>query len=485
MARASEDFDLILYDLTTSLADLLDAEAGICFFKESPGKYSIAAVYGIKKELKKGIDVIISNKISTLFTEDLVPVFSERGEVELRCLTSRLLDNSTHISSLLQFPLLWHNELAGIIEIINPGNDFAIRSPRSLISLQRIIQRNITSGLELRGLKSTIGISSEEESGLTQIISSNEEVNKLKTIISRIASTDSTVLLQGETGTGKNVFAKYIHESSTRKDMPFVKVNCAAIPETLLESVLFGHEKGAFTGAVQRRIGTFERAHLGTIFLDEIGEIPLNLQVKLLNILQDYEFERLGGNQPIKVDVRVIAATNKDLNQAVADGEFREDLFYRLNVVPLTIPALRDRIDDLEQLLPFFIERLNQKINLRYKGISDEALFLFRKYEWPGNIRELENVLERAMVIGQGNMLKPDDLPQEIFGLIEGVRKPGKGFKMREGDKSLWQVEKEIIERSLRELDWNISKAARALGISRNHIRYRIKKFGIEKPSDE
>ncbi|MCP4724250.1 MAG: AAA domain-containing protein [bacterium] len=484
MVHGSEEFDLILYDLTSSLADLMDAESGVCFFQVSPGKFTVSVGYGIKKNLIKEIDESISNKISTLFLEDLVPEYSYGGEIEMKCLTTRMIKNEIDVDSLIQFPLLWHNDLVGVIELINPGNNGDLRSMRSLISLQRIIQRNITSGLELRGLKSTIGLEPEEESGITRIISSNEEVNKLKMIISRIAATDSTVLLQGETGTGKNVFAKYIHECSTRKDMPFVKVNCAAIPETLLESVLFGHEKGAFTGAIQRRIGMFERAHLGTIFLDEIGEIPLNLQVKLLNILQDYEFERLGGNQPIKVDIRVIAATNKDLNSAVANGEFREDLFYRLNVVPLTIPPLRDRIDDLKQLVPFFVDKINHKVNLRYLGVSDETMFLFRQYEWPGNIRELENVLERAMVIGQGSKLKPDDLPQEIFGLIEGVRQPAKGFKMREGDKSLWQVEKEIIERSLLELDWNVSKAARALGISRNHIRYRIRKFGIKKSSE-
>ena len=263
--------------------------------------------------------------------------------------------------------------------------------------------------------------------------------------------------------------------------MPFVKVNCAAIQENLLESELFGHEKGAFTSAHQRHIGRFERAHPGTIFLDEIGEISQSLQVKLLNVLQYQEFERLGGTQTIKVNVRIIAATNKDLDEAIEEGEFREDLYYRLNVLPITLPPLRERVDDIESLARYFIKRINLKLNRRYENISDEALFLLKKYHWPGNTRELENILERAMVIGQGPVIMPHDLPHEIFGILDAIRKPKKKFTMRESDKSLWEIEKGIIERALNEMSWNQSKAARALGITRNHLRYRIKKYGIKK----
>ncbi len=306
-------------------------------------------------------------------------------------------------------------------------------------------------------------------------------MKEMKSVITKVAATDSTVLIKGETGTGKNIIAHSIHDLSGRKGMPFIKVNCAAIPENLLESELFGHEKGSFTGAIQQRIGRFELAHLGTIFLDEIGEITQNLQVKLLNVLQDREFERLGGTQTIKVNVRIISATNKDLETAIENREFRQDLFYRLNVLPITVPPLRDRIEDFDSLADHFVPVLNHKLNLRYTGLSDGALILLKQYEWPGNIRELENVIERAMVIGKGPTIEPSDLPKEITESIDSIRSKKESFAMREGQKSLWDVEKGIIERALQENEWNQSKTARQLGITRNHLRYRIKKYGIIK----
>ncbi|NVM01831.1 MAG: sigma-54-dependent Fis family transcriptional regulator [Candidatus Helarchaeota archaeon] len=297
--------------------------------------------------------------------------------------------------------------------------------------------------------------------------------------ISKIAKSPSAVLLMGESGTGKEILAKTIHNNSDRANRPFVRINCSAIPETLLESELFGYEKGAFTGAVSRKIGKFELADKGTAFLDEIGEMPLNLQAKLLNFIQEKEFERVGGTKTIKIDVRIIAATNKNLEEAIEQNQFREDLYYRLNVFPIYLPPLRERAEDIPLFIEYFIEKYNEELGKKVKGISDEALFLLKNYNWPGNIRELGNIIERAMVIGSKDVITPQDLPHEIFGILGKVRKPAKEFSLREGASSLWEVEKGIIERALQECNYNQSLAAKKLGISRNHLRYRIKKWNI------
>ncbi len=297
--------------------------------------------------------------------------------------------------------------------------------------------------------------------------------------ISKVAKTSSTVLLMGESGTGKEVLAKIIHKNSDRADKPFVRINCAAIPENLLESELFGYEKGAFTGAVSKKAGKFELADKGTAFLDEISEMSLNLQAKLLNFIQEKELERIGGLKTIKVDVRIIAATNINLEKATEQNQFREDLYYRLNVFPIYLPPLRERTEDIPLFIEYFIDKYNEELGKNVTGISDEALFLMKNYDWPGNIRELGNIIERAMVIGSSNIIIPNDLPHEIFGILGKMRKKDKEFRFREGVSSLWEVEKGIIERALRESNDNQSLAAKKLGITRNHLRYRIKKWNI------
>lgn len=307
----------------------------------------------------------------------------------------------------------------------------------------------------------------------------NKAFRNLVETILKIAPRNTTVLLQGESGTGKEVLARLIHNNSEKKNGPFVRVNCGAIPENLLESELFGHEKGAFTGAVHTKKGKFEIADGGTIFLDEIGELPHPLQVKLLHFIQEREFERIGSTKLFKVDVRLIAASNKDLEQAVENEEFREDLFYRLNVVPLYLPPLRERLEDLPDLINQIISKYNDELHRQVKGISDEALFIMQNYPWPGNIRELENVIERIMVISPKELITPDVLPKDLFGVLSHVRTKTSRFRFREKTDNLWEVEKGIIERALKECNNNQSKAARVLGISRNHLRYRIKKWKI------
>ena len=288
----------------------------------------------------------------------------------------------------------------------------------------------------------------------------------------RVAPTNATVLLFGETGTGKEVLAKYIHNRSPRADKPFIAVNCAALPETLLESELFGHEKGSFTGATSQHTGRFELADNGTLLLDEIGDITASTQVRLLRLLQERAFTRVGGTKTISCDVRIIAATNRDLKRAIADGKFRDDLFYRLNVFPVTVPPLRQRRDDIPALVEHFTKLASVALGVEPREVSPEAMALLATYDWPGNIRELENVVERAVLLSDTPVLLSTHLPPEI---ISGEPKP------IPSDKGLWAAERAMIVKALEENNWNQSKAARTLGISRDNLRYRVKKYDIDR----
>ena len=252
---------------------------------------------------------------------------------------------------------------------------------------------------------------------ISSIIGASAQMQEIFKIIQKIAPSPSTVLISGESGTGKELVAFEIHRNSDRQDKPFIKINCAAIPSTLIESELFGHEKGAFTGAVSSKPGRFELSHTGTLFLDEVAEMPLEMQVKLLRVLQEQEFERVGGITSIKVDVRIITATNKNLEEEVKAGRFREDLFYRLNVVPITLPALRERKDDIDLLVKYFITQFNEKLKKQITSVSPEAMNILRNYSWPGNIRQLENSLERMILMADGNELRTRDISEEISGM--------------------------------------------------------------------
>jgi transcriptional regulator with GAF, ATPase, and Fis domain len=288
-----------------------------------------------------------------------------------------------------------------------------------------------------------------------------------------VASTDASVVILGETGTGKELFARALHNRSSRRGQPFVRVNCAALPPTLIESELFGHERGAFTGAVSMRQGRFELAHRGTIFLDEIGDLAADIQAKLLRVLQEGEFERVGSSQSRKVDVRVIAATHHDLDAAVKEGRFRVDLYYRLNVFPIVLPPLRERIDDIPRLAWFFINRRQRALNRRFTRIPAAVLTALQEHAWPGNVRELENVIERAMIHSTGDTLMLDDGP----GLK--VWSPSR-------DGTLQDVERRHIEHALRRCGWRINgsgNAAEVLGLHPNTLRFRMKKLGIRRPA--
>ncbi len=294
--------------------------------------------------------------------------------------------------------------------------------------------------------------------------------------VRRVAATDASVLIRGETGTGKELIARAVHSASKRRDKPLIKINCAALPAGLVESELFGHEKGAFTGAIAKRIGRFELADGGTIFLDEIGEIPLEVQVKLLRVLQEREFDRVGGKSPIEVDVRVIAATNRDLFQAVAEKTFREDLFYRLNVFPLLTPPLRNRAEDIPLLVSFLIDKYMLRIGKRVEGVSANSMQRLRSYRWPGNIRELENVIERAIILADGPVIEVDS------EMLPGLTEPVTGPASPTTGASLEEVERQHIAAVLKQTNWVIegsNGAAKILDLHPSTLRYRMKKLGV------
>jgi len=313
-----------------------------------------------------------------------------------------------------------------------------------------------------------------------EIVSGSAEIEEVINTAGRAARSKATVLIRGESGTGKELIARAIHYTSPRKDSPFVAVNCAALSENLLESELFGHEKGAFTGADKQRRGRFEQADGGTIFIDEVGDIPLSTQVKLLRVLQEREFQRVGGNETIKVDVRVIAATNKDLEEMVENNEFREDLFYRLNVISIRIPPLRERRNDISPLISHFISRYAVENDKEIEGVSKEAMDVLMKYDYPGNVRELENAIERAVVMARGTLITAEDLPVHIrstrsesesgYGSVAGGSLP----------EMVENLERHLIADALAESDGNQSKAAELLGISERNLRYKLKKYGMK-----
>ncbi|RXJ68516.1 nif-specific transcriptional activator NifA [Halarcobacter ebronensis] len=309
------------------------------------------------------------------------------------------------------------------------------------------------------------------------IIGDSPKMQQVFQVIQRIAQSDVTVLVRGETGTGKELVAAAIHKRSKRKDEPFIKLNCAAITDTLLESELFGHEKGAFTDARETRKGRFELADGGTLFLDEIGDISASAQVKLLRVLQEREFERVGGSKTIKVNVRLVAATNRNLEQMVKDGKFREDLYYRLNVIPIDLPPLRQRGDDIKQLVNFFLER-SMKNHKKVVKITDEAMDILAHYPWPGNVRELENTIERIVLMGNEEGINKFDMLLLLPALNDdNLKKEYKTIPME--NKSLDEIEKEAIETALENNNFNQSHAAKELGITLRQMGYKIKKYGI------
>ncbi len=310
----------------------------------------------------------------------------------------------------------------------------------------------------------------------SNIIGRSRTMKELLETVAMVAPSEATVLILGESGTGKELIANAIHQNSPRSSYPFIKVNCAALPETLLESELFGHEKGAFTGAVSRRQGRFHLAHKGSILLDEIAEMSMATQSKILRVLQEREFEPIGSSETFKVDTRIITATNKNLEEEVRANRFREDLYYRINVVNLTVPSLRDRREDIPLLVDFFLKRYAKKNHRNLKGFTPKAMDLLMRYDWPGNIRELENVVERSVIMVRGDFITPDEFPGVLKSLDPEYEQIS--AEMLSG-KSLKEMEKAMIMRTLQETDGNRTRAAEILGISRRTLQLKLKEYGV------
>jgi two-component system response regulator AtoC len=367
----------------------------------------------------------------------------------------------------------------------------------------RITIANALETSRLRQEVTTLRDQVREQLGFHDVVGSSDKMQAVMSFVRRIAASEaSAIMIQGESGTGKDLIAQALHSHSSRNARPFVAVNCSAIPETLLEAELFGHEKGAFTDARAMKKGLFEVAHGGTIFLDEIGEMSPLLQTKLLRVLEDQTFRRVGGVKDISVDVRVIAASNRNLEQEVKAGQFRQDLFYRLMVIPIFIPPLRHRRSDIPELTAFFVDYYNRKFRKRIAGLTPEAEALMMTYDWPGNVRELKNAIQRAMILEDGPRIRPTYLPffSEGAVLTAASAFPGADisdsspwkslpngrqvptFPIPEPGTSMEEIERQLVAQALRQCRGNQSHAARLLDISRDTIRYKIKKFGLEEP---
>ena len=392
------------------------------------------------------------------------------------------------------------------VEAIKAGAFDYIEKPFEQDSIRVIVDKAIgQAAANKTAPRQTLYVGDTESKGKYGLVGSSTEMHSIFAIIDKVADTPSTVLITGESGTGKELVAKALHEQSSRKSEPFIKINCAAIPKTLMESELFGYEKGAFTGATSSKPGRFELADGGTLFLDEIGEIPVEMQVKLLRAIQESEFERVGGIKTLKVDVRLITATNRDLEQEVARGNFRDDLFYRLNVVPLQIPPLRKRTGDIPLLVQHIIRKFNERLKKSISGIADDALAALETHNWPGNIRELENVLERTILFAKGERIERADLQLSTTApaaVPQPVPEPARANESQpmapvgdddDGDAAgevsgslkdavraeTARVERELIVKALDETSGNVTQAARLLKISRKSLQMKIKEFGL------
>lgn len=371
-----------------------------------------------------------------------------------------------------------YSSIPSAVEALKSGASDYLTKPLDFDALRLVMDR----ALEHTRLR-------EENEGLkrqlarfqfSEVIGRSAGMEHLLEMAALVAPTEATVLITGESGTGKGVIARGLHANSARRERPLVEVNCAAIPETLIESELFGHEKGAFTGADRQRRGRFSMADGGTLFLDEIGELPLSMQAKLLRVLQDGEIQRVGSDMAIPVDVRVIAATNRDLEAMVGDGSFREDVYYRLNVVTLEVPPLRERSEDIPPLVQHFQKRLSERYRKPVRGVTPQAMDLLLRYSWPGNIRELENVLERSVILLQGEYISEKELPFTIRNLGPNDRKDG-GRNTRETffreTSPLAEMERQAVLKALEEAGGNKSEAARLLGITRRTLKLKLRKY--------
>ena len=420
---------------------------------------------------REALQILKSNKIAVVITDLKMP---DMDGMELL----------THISERYpEIPVVMitaHGTVATAVEALKKGALDYITKPFDLDDLKNIIYKAIKTS----NLKESELFLPPEEIERIGMIGTSQKTMEIFDVIKRVAQTTTTVMITGETGTGKELVADAIHYNSPRKNNPLIKINCAAIAETLMESELFGYEKGAYTGAAVTKPGKFELAHRGTLFLDEVAEIPREMQVKLLRVIQEQEFERVGGLRTIKVDVRIIAATNQNLFRQVQAGNFREDLFYRLNVFPIEIPPLRERKEDILPLVDYFMDKFNKKLDLSVK-MDSEVNEMLLHYEWPGNVRELQNLIERMMLLAKNNLITSGEVPVEFKDAINTImtapaddsKKPFKEY-MRD---HVENVERQMIIKCLEESGGNVTNAAKKLGLSRKGLQLKMIKYNLRK----
>ena len=484
----------VLYRLALDMATATDTTE-LCtltvdaVFRATPAE--VAAILSLKEQRELELVVHrsrtggaatyhkVSQFVSSEVLSDKQAVLAENVAAD-QMLKNRDSIAELKVASLICAPILFEEQVLGLLHLYrtsghSPLNaddlEFTLAVARQLGTVWHRLARQVTLSAENRSLRDQLRLESE-------IVGKSEPLQKIESQLLRVAETKATVLVRGESGSGKELVARAIHMSSPRREGPFICLNCAALTETLLESELFGHEKGAFTGATERMIGKFEAADRGTIFLDEIGEMALSTQSKFLRVLEGHPFERVGGNHQIKVDVRVVAATNRPLEEAVRGGTFRRDLFYRLQVVQLDVPPLRDRLDDVPLLADHFLKKFVRETGRKIRGFTDSALEKLKTYRWPGNVRELRNVIERAVALGTGPQLDAGDIwlseldvGAPVVGVAPAAYKP----------ESLDDLEKRHILETLKYTDWNKSKAATILGIERSTLDRKIERYQLVK----
>jgi nitrogen regulation protein NR(I) len=434
----------------------------------------------VAEDGEQGLKLLAENHIDLVITDLKMP------KVDGMTLLRRALEEQSDLPVVM---ITAHGTVDTAVEALKVGAFDYLTKPFDWDEVRQIVAK----ALKTKQLAEADASSTKAATGARfGIIGQSAQILELYAVLERVADTPTTVLVTGESGTGKELVARALHAQSSRRDKPFIKVNCAAIPKELIESELFGYERGAFTGAVASKPGRFELANGGTLFLDEIGEIPLEMQVKLLRALQESEFERVGGIKTIRVDVRLIAATNRDLKKLKAQGAFREDLFYRLNVVPIQLPALRERTSDIPHLVEHFLAKFNDRLKKNVAGVDPEAMDVLVSYPWPGNIRELENVIERAVLFCDTARLGLSALPPEVRGShaeasslfptepadLEGALS-GEGGLKEHVRVAMSRLERELVSRALAQTSGNVTHAARLLKISRKGLQLKMKELGL------
>jgi Nif-specific regulatory protein len=457
--------------------EVVPAERGAILLTDGDNFNEFSSIFGLDRREGPNRAVHVSHTITQRVLNEGISFLSNEVQQSDNLTTAESLISSK-IQALLCVPIMLFDKPLGVIFLYS--SDPVARFDKDQLQLVTAIAGIAAVALEnarhIEWLESENQRLQDDIQIEHNMIGESQRMREVYQFIARVAPTTSTVLITGESGTGKELIARAIHLNSPRKNKSFVAVNCAALTETLLESELFGHEKGAFTGAIAQKKGKLEIADGGTLFLDEVGEMPLQLQAKLLRVLQEREFERVGGTRTLHVDIRLIAATNKDLEEAIRQGTFRQDLYYRLNVVLLSMPPLRERRDDIPLLANYFVQRYSDKCNRRVRGISTEARARLTNYDWPGNVRELENAIERAVVLGTTDMLLPEDLPEAALE----TALPVTGVGVANYHEAVTEAKRQLILKAMEQASGNYTEAAKLLGVHPNYLHRLIRNMNLK-----